>query len=208
LLTPPTSEPVLLQEAKDWMRVSDSSQDSVITSLISAARWEAEKYTRRSFISTQWKQQQDTFPPTGLGQVNLERLQFWSYNNAGEVVLPRSPLITVDTVAYQDANGSTITMTAGTDYVVDLNPDHGRIFLPFGKIWPITYPQQNAVSLTFTAGYGATAAAVPEGLKTVIKMLVANWFENREPVLTSGAVPQILPLHIRDMLWTYRTLDF
>jgi uncharacterized phiE125 gp8 family phage protein len=114
----------------------------------------------------------------------------------------------VDTVTYQDGSGTPVVMTAGTDFIVDLNPDHGRIFLPFGKIWPITFPQQNAVSMTFTAGYGANAAALPEGLKTAIKMLVANWYENREPVLTSGAVPQVIPFHLRDIFWGYRVLDF
>lgn len=209
LLTAPTSEPVLLQEAKDWMRVSDSAQDAVVTSLIVAARWEVEKYTRRSLIATQWKMQQDAFPPINLANINLERFSMYATeNNGGEIAFPRSPLISVDSVQYLDGNGSTQTMVNGTDYMVDLNPDHARIYLPFARIWPVVYPQQNAVSLTFTAGYGATAAAVPEGLKTVIKLYVAHLYENREPVLTTGPVGEVIPMHLRDMLWTYRTMDF
>lgn len=45
------SEPVTLQEAKDWCRIDVSDDDTLITSLIKAARIICEKYSGLSFVS-------------------------------------------------------------------------------------------------------------------------------------------------------------
>ncbi|HEX4875156.1 MAG TPA: head-tail connector protein [Chitinophagaceae bacterium] len=45
------SEPVSLQTAKDWLRVTSSDDDTIITSLITVARKRIEKYTTRSLVA-------------------------------------------------------------------------------------------------------------------------------------------------------------
>ena len=46
-----TTEPVTLQEAKDWCRIDVTDDDSLITSLITAARIMCEHYANLSFIN-------------------------------------------------------------------------------------------------------------------------------------------------------------
>ncbi|MBA3674455.1 MAG: phage head-tail connector protein [Chitinophagaceae bacterium] len=46
-----TAEPILLQEAKDWLRIDVTDDDGLITKLIKAARIVCENYANLSFIN-------------------------------------------------------------------------------------------------------------------------------------------------------------
>ena len=54
LITPPAIEPVTLAEAKAHLKVDTTDDDTLITSLIAAARARAEWHTRRAFITQGW----------------------------------------------------------------------------------------------------------------------------------------------------------
>mgnify|MGYP000365478232 CR=1 FL=1 len=58
----PAVEPISLAEAKAHLRVDTSADDSLITSLIVAARKYFEERTRRSLITQSWKLTLDDFP--------------------------------------------------------------------------------------------------------------------------------------------------
>jgi hypothetical protein len=85
-------------------------------------------------------------------------------------------------------NGTTQVMPA-SDYVLDTACEPARLTPVFGKTWPPTLPQIGAVSVTFDAGYGA-ASAVPEGLKSWIKLRVGSLYGHREEmsVLSRGRI--------------------
>jgi hypothetical protein len=76
-----------------------------------------------------------------------------------------------------------------SDYVLDAACEPARLTPAFGKTWPSTLPQMGAVSVTFDAGYG-TASAVPEGLKSWIKLRVGSLYGHREEmsVLSRGRI--------------------
>lgn len=74
LITPPASEPVTLQEAKNHLRVDVSDDDSLISTLITVARQKAEEFTRRSLITQTWELSLDGFQ----GIVYLPRLEIQS----------------------------------------------------------------------------------------------------------------------------------
>jgi len=80
---------------------------------------------------------------------------------------------------YQDADDAEQTL-ATTVYGTDLISPVNKVYLKEGQTFPVTRQDPNAVKMTFVAGYGATAASVPEHYKTAIKMLVADMFEHRE----------------------------
>lgn len=61
----------------------------------------------------------------------------------------------------------------------------------------------NAFEVAFTAGYGDDAADVPEPIRHAILLLVAHWFERREPV-ELGAGPQEVPAIVAGLLHPYR----
>ena len=64
------SEPVSLAEAKLHLKLSDipedSSEDTLITDLISVAREYCEKYTKRDFMGKTYEYYLDSFPATDI----------------------------------------------------------------------------------------------------------------------------------------------
>lgn len=182
LNTAATTEPVSLTEARLHLRV-DANEDSVlIESLIKAATNQAQIFTHRQFINATWKLILDGFPT--------------------EIVVPRPPLSSVTSIQYVDTAGATQTLaTAG--YQVDTDTEPGRIREAYGQQWPSTRDEMGAVTVTYVAGYGATATSVPEDIKAAIKLLVAHWYENREPVVV-GSTAVLLPLTVEALLMQRR----
>ena len=63
-----------------------------------------------------------------------------------------------------------------------------------GQIWPVVTPYHaHSYRTTFIAGFGTTAATVPNELKLAIKLLASTWFMQREAVGDTGrsAAPNV-----------------
>jgi uncharacterized phiE125 gp8 family phage protein len=166
-----------------------TDEDTLLDSLITAARTHAERFCRRSFITTSWTLRLDKFP-SGVGAIDM----------------PRPPLITVTTLKYYNGSGVLTTLTENTDYLVDTASEPGRITLPVSKLWPSPQQRANAVEIAFTAGYGASASAVPEEIKIAVKMLAGHWYENRN-VMIEGHIVADTPLSVSSLLWMHRVLS-
>jgi uncharacterized phiE125 gp8 family phage protein len=185
LVTPPAEEPVSLAEAKQHLRVDGGDDDLLIGSLIPAARQAAETKTGRQLITARWKLVLDAFPGPSL----MQSATGASFSLPGHaILLAKCPVQSVVCIEYMDMNGATQVMPAD-DYVLDVACEPARITPVFGKTWPPTLPQMGAVSVTFDAGYGA-ASAVPEGLKSWIKLRVGSLYGHREEmsVLSRGRI--------------------
>ena len=190
LVTPPAEEPVSLAEAKQHLRVDSGDDDLLIGSLISAARQAAETKTGRQLITARWKLVLDAFPGPSL----MQSATGASFSLPGHaILLAKCPVQSAVSIEYLDMNGTTQVMPA-SDYVLDAACEPARITPVFGKTWPPTLPQMGAVSVIFDAGYG-TASAVPEGLKSWIKLRVGSLYGHREEmsVLSRGRIDP-LPL--------------
>ena len=185
LVTPPAEEPVSLAEAKQHLRVDGGDDDLLIGSLISAARQAAETKTGRQLITARWKLVLDAFPGPSL----MQSATGASFSLPGHaILLAKCPVQSAVSIEYLDMNGTTQMMPA-SDYVLDAACEPARLTPAFGKTWPPTLPQMGAVSVTFDAGYG-TASAVPEGLKSWIKLRVGSLYGHREEmsVLSRGRI--------------------
>lgn len=183
LKTAPTTEPVSLSEMKLHLKMDDiSSDDTLISSLIAAARSACESYTNMGFISQEWTYALDRFPST--------------------IFLNKYPLDSVDSVQYYDS-ANTLQTLDSSYYDVDLQNSPGRISLAWNYTYPEIYNRINAVIVTVTIGY-ANAAAVPEDLKAAIKLLVAHLYENRESVMVGRMVTE-LPMGVKFLLSKYRS---
>lgn len=194
----PAEEPVTLAEAKLWLRVETSADDSSISSLVTAARGMIERLSGRQLVTAQWILRLDTFPyPNGWWLLEYPGL----FPDASCVRIPRAPLQSVEGVTYYDLGGTLQTLDPAT-YDVDAAHDPGRVSLAMNKVWPVTRLKPGAVKIAFTAGYG-NAAAVPEEYKTAIKLTVGAWYENREAVVT-GTIASELPWSAKaliDSMW-------
>ena len=156
VITPPTVEPVTLTEAKAFLRVDGTAEDTLITSLIVAARERGEELSRRAFLTQTLEMTVDCLP------------------SQRTLALLRPPLISVTSVTYRDYYG---VSAVWTDYRTDTNSQPGKIIFTSK---PGVYLQESgAVTIRYVAGYGSAASAVPERIKNAILQLVAQWYENR-----------------------------
>lgn len=187
LVTAPSVEPVTRQEAKDFARITTTADDTLVDALIVAARRQIEQLTRRVLVTQTWDLTLDAFPD-GNEQI--------------EVPLP--PLQSVTSISYTDTDGVGQTVPVA-DYVVDTKSEPGRIVPAFSKTWPSTRDIVNAVAVRFVAGFGL-AVAVPESLKTAIKLVVATLYEHREMILV-GNVPHPVPV-AENIVTPYRVFGF
>lgn len=175
LQTAPVSEPVTVAEAKSQLRVDINDDDTLIAGLITAAREEFENGADKTLFTTTYRLILDAWP------------QSWI------IPLSRPPLVSVASVVYTDDDDNVYTLPS-TDYIVDTNAWPGRIALRDGVNWPsVTLRESGAIVITYTAGYASTAN-IPQRYKQAILLLVGHWYENREAVATSGAVPKSLPM--------------
>jgi len=171
----PISLAVSLSEAKKQCEVADSdtSHDTHITRLINSAVADVERHTRRALVTQVWRMTLSGFP------------------SCGRIILPRPPLQNIEAIEYVDDFGVVQTLP-DTVYQVTLDASPGYISPAFGESWPATRPETlEAVSVTYTAGYGDVAAAVPEQFRNVVCELIAFRFMNR------GDVDVGIPKHIK-----------
>ena len=168
---------------------SDATEDAILTSLIKTVRVAVEAFTHRQIITATWDAYLDYFP------------------TANYIALPWGQLQSVASLAYTDSAGTVTPMTATTDYLVDTVSEPGRIVLPYGVSWPsfTAYPV-NPIACRFVCGYGA-AAAVPDGIKTAIKMGVADLYAERgERIVGNITVSENKAAEM--ILWPYRLFEF
>jgi uncharacterized phiE125 gp8 family phage protein len=178
LVTAPAIEPVTTAEAKAHLRVDISDDDTYIDTLIVAAREWAEGYTNRAFITQTWRASFPTF--------------------CNPIELRRPPLLSITGITYVDTAGATQTL-ATTVYSVDTDSAPGLVTLGYDQVWPSIQGGHNGVKVTYTAGYGATAASVPAKFKHAIKILVSHWYEIREPVIVGQSVSNV-PMSAKHLL--------
>ena len=168
-----------LWEAKLHLRVDFDEDDTLIASLITAARQAAETLTGRQFVTARWKMVLDSFPGPSLMGVPAGQ----SFSLPGHaVLLPKCPVQSVIAINYLDMGGALQTMPASS-YTVDAACEPARITPVFGQIWPPTLPQIGSVGVIFDAGYGA-ASDVPAGIKSWIKLRVGSLYSHREEMAT------------------------
>jgi uncharacterized phiE125 gp8 family phage protein len=155
LTAPPTAEPVTLAELKDYARVENTVEDSLIETLIASARIEAENETRRAIMRATYKAEFARFEPV--------------------VEIPRPPLKAVTSVEYVDAEGAVQTL-APSAYDVDSDAEPGRL-IPLTS-WPRTAARPDAVRVSFEAGWDA--AEVPEAVQVFVLMRALELYDNRD----------------------------
>jgi uncharacterized phiE125 gp8 family phage protein len=199
VLTAATVEPVSLSDMKLHLRVDHSTDDSLISALISGARDYVERQTRRTLVHTTYRQTMDWFPD---GPIELLR------SPASTTAVGGSYSYAMPRIRYYDINGDLQTLThAGGDFELDLDNNPPRLQLTPMDTWPNTENgKANAVEVDYVAGFGATAASVPALLVQCIKLLVGHWYENRSAVQPGfgGEVP----LAVDSILKIYSAGDY
>jgi len=114
--------------------------------------------------------------------------------------LPYSPIQAVSSITYVDIGGTTQTWSSSL-YDVDIYSKPGRIRPKWGETWPSIRSQMNAIAMTYTCGYGATAASVPAPIRQAMLLLIGHWYENREAVVIGNVLGfREIPIAVESLL--------
>ena len=164
----PAAEPITLSDAKTYLRVDSTAEDSLITNLITAAREKIESLTGRALITQTLELTLDDMP--------ADR----------DIPLPRPPLQAVNSVTVG------FTVIGSASYLVDIGGTPGRLIMRSGKA--LTPTDKAQIKINYDAGYGDAASDVPSVLRQAMLMLIGHYYDSRD--LTS--VPQGLNFMISD----------
>lgn len=179
------AEPMLtLDDAKAHLRVDHSDEDELITGLIAAAEAHLDGYggtLGRALITQTWA------------------VEFQAFRT--RLDLPLAPLQSA-TIQYYDSTNTLQTLSSSIYAVLSdgLGP---YVTLKYNQQWPQTYTRDDAVKVTWVAGYGATAESVPAAIRSAILMLVAHLYDNRSAVNVGNSTTE-LPLAVTALLAPFR----
>ena len=165
--TQPAVEPVTLAEAKAHLRVDTADDDALIQGLVRASREWVEQYLDRTLVHTQWVMRFDRFPPDGTLDIELPRPPMVASGTATAVAL---------TFTYE--NGDTATYSTAS-FRVDRASTPGAVKTLYGQTWPPHLQDDNAISVTWWAGYGPSGSDVPQGVKNAMLLYVHELYEKR-----------------------------
>jgi gp6-like head-tail connector protein len=173
----PTSEPVLLTDAINFLKINTTADNALIMGLITAARQYVEDQTNLYLASRTFVQFRDSFPqfpflpspyapfvyPWGYPMVN--NYPNWTASSSNPVApadirLMAWPVTAVDHITYIGLDGEPHNLYPDTDFIVDFISRPARISLLPLASWPQTAITANCVAIYFTAGYNSVQSTV------------------------------------------------
>jgi uncharacterized phiE125 gp8 family phage protein len=186
VLTTPASAPVSLEEAKLFLRITSTAEDALISAYIEAATSQLETYTRRTFVTTEFRGEYDAVQVSGQ-----EAHPF--------VTLYRSPVASIESVQVSN-NG----VYYDADYQLKLQSGFSRVLLGDSET-SVLDSSPFPLRVDYTAGYGGPDD-VPQAIKTAILMYVNHLYSNRgdcTPECNAGMMPN----EIKALLGPYRIIQ-
>lgn len=168
---------VALADAKEQLRVDFDDDDKRILRLVAGAQRliHGPQGIGVALTSSTWRLSLDRFEPV--------------------IEIPLGPVTAISSITYVDETGATQTLTAVTDFLVDLDRRPARVVPAFSKCWPPARCQPGAVKITFVAG----PTSPDEDLVQAILLTITDWYSQPEAL---GAKPLVeLPQRAKDLLF-------
>lgn len=183
---------------KDYLRVDDASDDVLIADYITTATEAVKQYTRRAILTETFVMKADGFTEPG-GDDRLLALGPGVHTGSRPYLLgggqtfdvPFPPLQSVTSVVTYDRGNNAATYS-NTRYGVDLQS--GRIYLNEGETWPSDLRAQDAVEITYVAGYGS--GGIPAPILQAIRLHVEGMYEGSCMGLTDEAMRLLAPYRL------------
>lgn len=191
LKTKPTVEPITLDEAKEYLRVTSNDENAVISKIIKAVREITETVTDRKLQSQTWQMFLDQWPDKHRGLFGHEHnihgnaIHVGVINDAiqrsGEhnsIDLPLSPLTSVTSIKTFDEDDTATTYSTDNYHVftyTDVAPELGRIVIKDGSVAPTTTRSGDGIEIEFVVGY----SCVPASIELMMLEEIVFRYENR-----------------------------
>jgi len=168
LVTDAASEVFTRNEIKNWLKLDSdiTADDSLIDSLIIAVREHTENYLNRSLINQTWKMTMDCF---------------YEYID----ITHRANLSSITSVKYYDSDNVQQTLSS-SNYQTDFVSLPSRLRV---TTIPAIYDRLGAVEVNFVSGYGADESAVPDAIKTAMRLTIAKWYDQRTDFYGEMQIP-------------------
>lgn len=189
LIIPPTDPVITTAEAKAFLNIIDMTEDdTLIDSLIAAATAHVDGKMgtlQRALNPQTWELSYDAFP-------------------CGAIEIPLPPLISVESVKYDDSAGDEQTIDAA-NYYVDTASELGWIVPVSTFQWPTALEAANSVRIRFVAGYEeeSGASGVPDPIKTAILIMVSDLYQNRESATSAQSNAVNIPTTAKALVQPY-----
>lgn len=153
----PQGELLSLDEAKRHLRLYSSDLDAEVTAQLRAVRDYCERFAARTLRASTTR--------------TLKLAGWWGC----ELRLPYPPILTVSSVTYYDTANASQTL-ASSNYYVEISTDHGgSIDWKFDATIPSLYTRDDAVTITYTAGYADLDSVPPVAVQAMKCKLTELW---------------------------------
>lgn len=194
IVTPSTVLAVSVAEVKNYCRLDldSSDEDTLIEMLIQTSMARCVQETGRALLTTTYKLTADL---TVSGAENCPPLSTYTQSTSNKLKLSYPNFLSLTSVVATNAAGTNTTLSA-SDYKLN----HACVF---STIQILNAGDAESVAVTYTAGYGATAADIPTAIKQWILLDVSTLYENREAV-TTGSMSNIPYPFVGGLLDAYR----
>ena len=152
VITDSSEEPVTLAEAKAWLKIDHTEDDTTLSGLISASIKTVESYLKNPIIT----------------KTILYKASFPKYDDFGEeyLHLPYTPTA-INSVKIYDTANTANTLTTSSNF-------GKKVLLGAYTVSP---RNNQAYHVEFTSGIAPDAANTPQDIKMAIKELVSYYFE-------------------------------
>lgn len=172
----PTTDLLSLEEIKQHCRVDGNDEDEFLKIARAAATDHLDGWSGvlgRCLLSQTW------------------RLDLGGFPDDARLRLPLLPVSAVSSITYRDVADAQQTLATSVYAGPFVDALGAYVKLKSGQVWPGTYDRDDAVAVTFVAGYGASAEAVPGPLRRAALLIVGDIYANRETVVIGASVSEI-----------------
>ena len=193
VVTDTTTEPLTTAYVRDYLRVDDNIDNTIIDNLIKSARIMVENHTGRTLCNKTLKLSVDFVNELDHDLWEGMRVAPDLALKQNYITLPQSPVSSVTHIKYYDDSDNATTY-ASTKYYLDSVRIPARVVLRNGEQWPTGLRVANGIEITYVAGFGANATDIPEAMRLAVSQIVAYLYENRGDMDSMAVPPSVMPL--------------
>ncbi len=177
ILVQPASEPISVEEVKEYARIDGSEEDNLLTSLIESCRIKIENFLGKALIN------------------RTIELTFDNWNSH-DIFLPQPPLVSITSVVTLDED-DTETTYAATNYYIRTESIPGQLIVKKDSLLPTNIERYiGGFKITYIAGYGTNPEQMPAPIRKALKEFVTEIYEKRIPDVDGEGKGKILPPNI------------
>ena len=200
-VTASTDSPAIsMADMKGFLRVDGTADDDQITAYIATATEAVKQYLRRALLTETFVFKADGFTEAygddrllSLGPGVHTASCPYILGGGDTLDLPFAPLQSVTSVVTYDRDNVSATYSASR-YGVDLTS--GRIYLNEGETWPSNLRAQDAVEVTYVAGYGS--GSIPSAILEAVRLYTASLYDG---------TCEGINMQMKALLASYRRMD-